>query len=127
MESTVARRQHIVITPGVEVHSEADAQKACLALRELGVQTPIITLGEQGAFLFGHGLIPAVNAGAVVETTGAGDAFNGAFAAALSEKLSPLQAAEYGCAAAGLSVTKPGTAPSMPNRETVDALLKSLH
>lgn len=112
---------------GIEVHTEADAQKACLALRELGVQTPIITMGEQGAFLYGHGLVPAVNAGAVVETTGAGDAFNGAFAAALSEKLSPLQAAEYGCAAAGISVTKPGTAPSMPKRETVDALFQSLH
>lgn len=112
---------------GIAVHTEADAQKACLALRDLGVGTPIVTMGEQGAFLFGHGLIPAVYAGAVVETTGAGDAFNGGFAAALSENLSPLEAAQYGCATAGISVTKAGTAPSMPKREIVDALIKQLN
>jgi ribokinase len=111
---------------GVAVHGAADANRACQALRDLGVQTPIITMGEQGAFLHGHGMVPAVKAGPVVETTGAGDAFNGAFAAALSEKRSALEAARYGCATAGLSVTKAGTAPSMPSRETVDALLLSL-
>jgi len=111
---------------GITVHTEADAAKACDALLELGVKTPIVTMGEQGAYLYGHGLVPAVNAGAVVETTGAGDAFNGGFAAAISEKMSSLEAARYGCATAGLSVTKAGTAPSMPLRETVDTLLKSL-
>ena len=108
---------------GVAVVTEVDAAKACEALRELGVKTPIITMGEQGAYLYGHGLIPAINAGEVVETTGAGDAFNGGFAAALAEGMSPLQAARYGCATAGLSVTKAGTAPSMPSREEVDAIL----
>lgn len=111
---------------GVAVHTPHDAAKACDVLRELGVKTPIITMGEQGAYLYGHGLVPAVNAGAVVETTGAGDAFNGGFAAAISEGLTAVEAAQYGCATAGLSVTKAGTAPSMPTRATVDALLKSL-
>jgi ribokinase len=110
---------------GIAVHTVADAERACQALCDLGVGTPIITMGEQGAFLYGHGLVPAVSAGAVVETTGAGDAFNGGFAAALSEMLSPLVAAQYGCAAAGISVTTAGTAPSMPSREIVDALIKS--
>ncbi|MEM9577656.1 MAG: ribokinase [Pseudomonadota bacterium] len=110
---------------GVAVRNKADAQKACLAFRDLGVQTPIITMGEQGAYLFEHGLIPAVSAGSVVETTGAGDAFNGGFAAALAEGCSAAEAARYGCATAGISVTKPGTAPSMPDRATVDALLRS--
>jgi ribokinase len=108
---------------GVAVHNEADADKACLALRELGVGTPIITMGEQGAYLCDHGLVPAVNAGALVETTGAGDAFNGAFAAALSEGHAPLRAVEYGCATAGISVTRAGTASSMPHRNAVDALM----
>ncbi|MEP4989305.1 MAG: PfkB family carbohydrate kinase, partial [Paracoccaceae bacterium] len=58
-----------------------------------------------------------------VETTGAGDAFNGALAAALSEKRTSLEAVQYGCATAGLSVIAAGTAPSMPTREQVDALL----
>lgn len=105
-----------VVTPG-------DAAKACSALRELGVKTPIITMGAQGAYLDGHGLIPAINAGPVVETTGAGDAFNGGFAAGLSAGLSALEAARYGNATAGLSVTKAGAAPSMPSRREVEALL----
>ncbi|MGB7244816.1 MAG: ribokinase [Sulfitobacter sp.] len=112
---------------GIAVHTPADAKRACEALRVLGVKTPIITMGEQGAYLYGHGLVPAVNAGDVVETTGAGDAFNGGFAAALSEGLTPLQAAQLGCATAGLSVTKSGTAPSMPSRDEVDALIRRLN
>lgn len=108
---------------GIAVQSEADAEKACDALRALGVQTPIITMGEQGAYVYGHGLVPAVNAGPVVETTGAGDAFNGGFAAGLSEGLSAIEAAKLGCATAGISVTKAGTAPSMPDRQIVDTLL----
>ncbi|MEM9432700.1 MAG: ribokinase [Pseudomonadota bacterium] len=108
---------------GIAVHTADDAQRACDALRDLGVKTPIITMGEQGAYLDGHGLVPAINAGPVVETTGAGDAFNGGFAAALAEGKSPVEAARYGCATAGLSVTKAGTAPSMPDRAEVEALL----
>ena len=110
---------------GIAVHTATDAERACAALCELGVRTPIITMGEQGAYLHGHGMVPAINAGPVVETTGAGDAFNGAFAAALSEGRSALQAAQYGCATAGISVTKAGTAPSMPTRDAVEALLNS--
>lgn len=108
---------------GVHVETEADAERACAAFQALGVKTPIITMGVQGAYLSGHGLVPAVHAGPVVETTGAGDAFNGGFAAALAQGLSPLKAAQYGCATAGLSVTRAGTAPSMPDRAEVEALL----
>ena len=108
---------------GIAVHTASDAERACEALHALGVKTPIITMGSQGAYLYGHGLVPAVDAGEVVETTGAGDAFNGALAAALSENRTSLQAVHYGCATAGLSVTAAGTAPSMPTRAQVDALL----
>lgn len=108
---------------GIAVKTPADAQTACEALRRLGVRTPIVTMGEQGAYLHGYGLIPAVNAGRLVETTGAGDAFNGGFAAGLAEGMSPALAATYGCATAGISVTKPGTAPAMPARAAVDALI----
>lgn len=108
---------------GIAVNTEEDAARACGALRDLGVKTPIITMGERGAYLDGHGLVPAFNAGPVVETTGAGDAFNGGFAAGLAEGLSPVEAARLGCATAGLSVTRAGTAPSMPDRASVDALI----
>ncbi|QJF50106.1 ribokinase [Roseobacter ponti] len=108
---------------GVAVQTSGDAQKACDVLIALGVSRPIITMGEQGAYLSGHGLVPAVRAGDVVETTGAGDAFNGAFAAALAEGLTPERAVQIGCATAGISVTRKGTAPAMPTRTEVDALL----
>lgn len=108
---------------GIAVANASDAEKACAALLAQGVRTPIITMGEQGAYLCGHGLVPAVNAGPVVETTGAGDAFNGAFAAALAEGKTALEAVQFGCATAGISVTRPGTAPAMPSRAEVDALL----
>ena len=64
-----------------------------------------------------------MSAGAVVETTGAGDAFNGGFATALSEGADPVDAVRFGCATAGISVTRPGTAPSMPTRDEIEALL----
>ena len=108
---------------GIAVTTEAEAQEACAALIAQGVRRPIITMGEQGAYLAGHGLVPAGHAGPVVETTGAGDAFNGAFAAALAEGQSAERAVQYGCATAGISVTRAGTAPAMPGRNEVDALL----
>lgn len=108
---------------GISVVTPEDAARACAALRALGVATPIITMGEQGAYLDGHGMVPAVSAGKLVETTGAGDAFNGGFAAALSEGKSPLEAVQIGCATAGISVTRAGTAPSMPQRQEVEDLL----
>lgn len=110
---------------GIAVDTEADAKRASDALIELGVQRPIVTMGERGAYLSGHGIVPAVRSGPVAETTGAGDAFNGAFAAALSEGKSAEQAVLYGCATAGISVTRAGTAPSMPMRAEVEARLES--
>ena len=58
----------------------------------------------------------------MVETTGAGDAFNGGFAASLAKGYSPLEAVKFGCAVAGVSVTRAGTAPSMPSLEEATAL-----
>lgn len=108
---------------GLPVRNEKEAETAAKFLNELGVRTPIITMGEQGAFLHEHGLIPAFDVGEVVETTGAGDAFNGGFAVALSEGKSALEAVKFGCATASISVTRPGTAPSMPARDEVEKIL----
>ncbi|MBV1868765.1 MAG: ribokinase [Marinosulfonomonas sp.] len=108
---------------GVAVASVEQAGEASEILQDQGVGTPIITLGERGAYLHGHGLVPAVNAGPVVETTGAGDAFNGAFASQLAAGENPVQAVRFGCAAAGISVTRPGAAASMPTRAEVLALM----
>ncbi|QHQ34341.1 ribokinase [Algicella marina] len=111
---------------GVAVHDLATARQAGDALLALGVSAAVITLGAEGALLHSaerseH--VPGVSAGPVVDTTGAGDAFNGAFAVALSEGAEPVEAARFACAAAGLSVTRKGAATSSPRRTEVDALL----
>lgn len=108
---------------GMTVATAEDAKRAAEALVGLGVKTPVITMGEQGAYLHGYGMTPAFNVGPVVETTGAGDAFNGGFATALSEGKSPEEAVRFGCATASISVTRQGTAPAMPTREEVEKLL----
>ncbi len=111
---------------GIAVNSLDDARRAADALVGLGVGAVVITLGENGCLMHGPGYsehVPAFNAGPVVETTGAGDAFNGAFAVALAEGRDPVAAARFGCATASLSVTRPGTAASMPTRAEIDALL----
>ena len=110
---------------GVKVVSVDDARRAGDALLKLGAKTALITLGEQGALLHEAArsvLVPSFKVN-VVETTGAGDAFNGAFAVALGEGRPPEEAVRFACATAALSVTRRGTAPSMPARGEIDALL----
>ncbi len=93
----------------------------------LGVPVVIVTLGDRGCFLSradGYLEVPAFRVKAV-DTTGAGDAFVGGFAAGLLDHDGDLAAAvRYGCAVAALSVTKPGTAPAMPTRAAVQRFLK---
>jgi ribokinase len=105
----------------------AEAETAADALLARGVGAVVVTLGERGALLREPGgrstLQPVFRAGPVVETTGAGDAFNGGFAVALAEGQSPAEAIRFGCAVASISVTRPGTAPSMPARAEIEALL----
>jgi ribokinase len=111
---------------GIAVATVADAERAAADLIARGAGAAIITLGENGA-LYHDGArsvhVPAFNAGPVVETTGAGDAFNGGFATRLSEGADPVEAVRFGCATAGISVTRPGTAPAMPARAEIERLL----
>lgn len=89
-------------------------------------QTVVVTMGVQGAYWVrqdGSQHIPAFNVNAV-DTTGAGDAFCGGFAVALGEGKALDEAIRFANATAGLSVTQAGTAPSMPDRAAVEALLK---
>lgn len=111
---------------GIRIASIDDARRAADRLLAMGVGSAVVTLGERGALLHGGGQsvhVPAVQAGPVIETTGAGDAFNGGLAAALARSASPLEAVRFACAVAGISVTRPGTAPSMPSLAEVEALL----
>jgi ribokinase len=111
---------------GMSVATPADAKRVGDSLLAKGAKTALITLGERGALFHNRERsveIPAFSAGPVVETTGAGDAFVGGFAAAIARGTDPLEAARFGCAVAGISVTRPGTAPSMPRLAEVEALL----
>jgi ribokinase len=116
------------VLTGIRVRSVDDAERAADALLGRGVGTVVVTLGAQGALVKNRTLrehVAAVDAGSVLETTGAGDAFNGGFAVALAEGRAIVDAVLFGCAVAGISVTRAGTAPSMPRRGEVDRLLES--
>lgn len=110
---------------GVAVNTVDEARRAGDALLEMGAKTALITLGANGALL--HNRKQSVHVPGfkvtVVETTGAGDAFNGAFAVAIGEGRNEVDAARFACAAAALSVTKAGTAPSMPTRAEIDGFM----
>ncbi len=111
---------------GLPVTTVVQAEAAADALMARGVGAVVITLGGNGALYRDRTRsvhVPVISAGPVVETTGAGDAFNGGFAVALSEGRDVVEAVRFGCATAGISVTRPGTAPSMPARAEIDALL----
>ena len=111
---------------GLPVTTTEEAVAAAEALLAKGVGAAIITLGEKGV-LYHDGTgplhIPALNAGPVRETTGAGDAFNGGFAAALARGEAPADALRFGCATAAISVTRAGAAASMPELSEIEALL----
>lgn len=111
---------------GIAVSTVEDAKRAGDVLLQKGAGAAIITLGARGALFHNRDqsvMIDAFNAGKVVETAGAGDSFVGAFAAGLAEGMEPVAAARFGCAAAAISVTRPGTAPAMPKRAEITALL----
>ncbi|WP_428644549.1 ribokinase [Roseibium sp.] len=113
---------------GHTVETEDQARAAGDILLQRGAGTAIITLGDRGALYHTAGkseLVPAYSAGKVIDTTGAGDAFLGGFATALAEGMPPVDAVRFGCATAAIAVTRPGTAPAMPARAEIDALLRS--
>ena len=95
------------------------------SLSKVAGQTLIMTAGARGALWAneaGSGEVPTYPVD-VVDTTGAGDAFNGGLAVALAEGKLLEDALAFANATAALCVTRPGTAPSMPTREEVEMLL----
>ena len=113
---------------GHAVETDTEIAGAAATLRGWGVHNVLITLGERGVYIDGdgfRGIIPAVDAGPVVDTIGAGDAFNGALAAALADGEALPDAAQRACVTAGISVTRAGAAPSLPARAEVDAAFTS--
>ncbi|MDA5107925.1 ribokinase [Brevibacillus thermoruber] len=113
---------------GIEITDEESAYRAASVLYRRGVKHVVITLGKKGCYYYEGGpsgiLYPGFHVDAV-DTTGAGDAFNGGLAHALAEGRSIRQALRYANAVAALSVTKIGTAPAMPSREEVERFLQN--
>ncbi len=103
---------------GINVVDIETAKQAATRIRELGVDRVVITMGPDGALVLEGGVFTQVPAPAVrpVDTTAAGDVFNGALAVALSEQKSLSDAVRFACEAAAVSVTRLGAQSSIPYR-----------
>jgi ribokinase len=113
------------ILTGLTIETSEDAAKVAAALRARGPRLVVVTLGEKGSYAVGEefeGSIPAFEV-QPVDTTAAGDVFNGALAVALAEKRPLEDALRFASAAAALSVMKPGAQPSAPTRTEIERLL----
>jgi ribokinase len=104
---------------------ESNWDAAASELRELGPQSVIITIGGEGAIALAEGGIkrfkpPQVT---VVDTTGAGDAFCGAFAAQIAAGATVAAASQIGVIAGALAVTKMGAQPSQPRWSEIEPML----
>lgn len=110
------------VLTGIKVKNEAAASKAAAALRARGVQTVIITLGARGAFMADQDRMQMVSGFKVqaVDTTAAGDVFNGTLAVSLAEGQELTRAVRFANAAAAISVTRMGAQLSAPTRREID-------
>lgn len=112
---------------GISISDISDMEESAGLLISRGVKTVILTLGSKGAFVSNGSssyLVPAFPAKAI-DTTGAGDVFNGAFAAAMSQGFQLLDAVSFACAAGAISVTRNGAALSVPRKDEVDSLIST--
>lgn len=108
---------------GINVLDIETAKQAATRIRELGVGNVVITMGAAGALVLEGGVFTHIPARKVqpVDTTAAGDVFNGALAVALSEDKSLSDAVRFACEAAAVSVTRLGAQSSIPYRnELID-------
>ncbi len=118
-------RQLYLITPneteahiltGIQVSNPETAGQAAMQLREKGVAQVVLTLGAKGAYVSSQdfsGMIPSPKVEAV-DTTAAGDIFNGALAVALAKEMTLERAVTFACQAAAISVTRMGAQASAP-------------
>jgi ribokinase len=105
----------------IKVHNAATAEKAAFKLRTKGVKNVIITMGASGAYLLSGAVsrvIPVIQVKAI-DTTAAGDVFNGALAVAVSEGESIENAVIFANKAASISVTRMGAQASAPKRNEI--------
>jgi ribokinase len=109
----------------IDVIDEISARKAAIAIRNTGIETVIVTLGDQGAWVEADGiseLLAPFNV-PVVATVAAGDAFNGGLGVGIASGMSLLDAARLGMASGALCVGRDGAQEAMGTRDEAEALL----
>lgn len=113
------------ILSGIEIKDLASANQAYEWFKAKGVSNLIITLGHRGVYVGTDQVQTIIDAYSVqaIDTTGAGDAFNGGFVAKLSTGASLIEAVKYANAVAALSVQKMGTTKSMPTQAEIDSFI----
>jgi len=118
-------RHEAALLAGLPVEQPEDAQRAARLILAGGVGAIAMTLGKEGALIAEGDLLAQIPAYPVqpVDTTGAGDAFNGALAVAWARGASLRQAVSYASAAAALATTVMGAQPSLPTAKHVAAFL----
>lgn len=106
---------------GIKINNIDDAQRAANYMHQQGVKQVIITLGKQGAAILENGKFHHIPAPVVdtVDTTAAGDVFNGALAVALAEGKDLVDATSFACSAASIAVTRLGAQSSIPYRNEI--------
>lgn len=116
-------RGELVTLVGGDDQETGDVLSTARRLRQLGARDCIITLGAGGCLVVGDRVepIPGLKVSAV-DSTAAGDAFNGVLAVALAEGRDLTEAARWANRAAALSVTRAGAQPSLPTRSEIEAL-----
>lgn len=109
---------------GIPVSDPASAEQAARKLHAMGVANVVITLGAKGAWLHTpeHAQLITTTRVVAVDSTAAGDCFNGALAVALAEQQSMADAVAFACRAASISVTRMGAQASMPVRDEIAGL-----
>ena len=107
------------VLTGIKIKDQSSIRQAAEKLMEKGVANVIITMGSEGAYLYedGNGVLIPTRKVKAVDTTAAGDIFNGALAVALAEGNTLKQAVEFANHAAAISVTKMGAQASAPYRK----------
>ena len=112
---------------GLAVIDDESALLAASKIKQMGVKTVIITLGKRGSLIYqdtdDYTFVPAFNVKAI-DTTGAGDAFNGGLAHAIEKGMEIKEAVRFANAVAAISVTRFGTAPAMPTKAEIARFLK---
>ena len=127
-----AMKRSALITPnygeakllaGISEEEQPTGEEIAERFLKMGISNAVITMGSRGALIMEQGKtcqIPAFSLGQAVDTTGAGDTFNGFLTAALQLNKCLLDAAKVAAVAAGISVTRPGAAGSIPQKTEVD-------